>query len=368
VIFLPDCPMKTTSFVLLVFTLLATTAQAAVVEWRKVSQQPAAWFATAEARAVADSVLLYQYPSGGWPKNIDMARPLNAGEKADLAERSHDDATIDNGATHTQIRFLARMAGLTGGERYRAAVLLGLDYLLEAQYPNGGWPQFFPLRKGYYTHITFNDDAMIKVLEVLRDAAAAREEFSWVDEPRRARATDAVRRGVDCILRCQIVIDGVKTAWCAQHDEVTFAPAPARKYEHASLTGFESVGIVRFLMSLDRPTPEVIQAIAAAVAWLDHAKITGVRIENPPAPTLPHGHDRVVVADPAAPPIWARFYELRSMNEAARPIFSGRDGVIRFNLSEIEAERRGGYRWYIDEPLRLLEKDYPRWRAKHKIS
>ncbi len=360
--------MKTYRPLLCVFILLATSAQAAAVEWRKVSQQPAAWFATDEARAVADNVLLYQYPSGGWPKNIDMAKPLNAAEKADLAERLHDDATIDNGATHMQIRFLSRMAGLAGEERYRAAALHGLDYLLEAQYPNGGWPQFFPLRKGYYTHITFNDDAMIKVLEVLRDTAAAREEFAWVDEPRRARAADAVRRGVDCILRCQIVIDGVKTAWCAQHDEVTLAPAQARKYEHPSLTGFESVGIVRFLMSLDQPTPEIVQAIDAAVAWLERAKITGIRIDHPPAPELAHGHDRVVVADPTAPPIWARFYELRSTKEPAQPIFSGRDGVIRYNLSEIEAERRGGYRWYIDEPLRLLQKDYPRWRAKHKIS
>lgn len=359
--------MKTGHLFLIVFTLFATTAQSAVV-WRTVGQQPAEWFATDEAKAVADNVLLYQYPSGGWPKNIDMAKPLNPAERADLAERPHDDATIDNGGTHTQIRFLARMAGQTKDARYRAAALRGLDYLLEAQYPNGGWPQFFPLRKGYYTHITFNDDAMVKVLEVLRDTAAAREEFAWVDDARRARAADAVRRGVDCILRCQIVIDGVKTAWCAQHDEVTFAPAQARKYEHPSLTGFETVGIVRFLMSLDRPTPEVVQAIDAAVAWLDHAKITGVRIEHPPAPELAHGHDRVVVADPAAPPIWARFYELRPTKEDARPIFSGRDGVIRYHLAEIEAERRGGYRWYIEEPRKLLEKDYPRWRAKHKIS
>lgn len=359
--------MKTSCVVLAVFIALAVSTPAAV-PWRAVSQQPADWFTSAEARAVADNVLLYQYPSGGWQKNVDMAKPLSPAEKADLAERAHDDATIDNGATHTQIRFLARMAVVTGEERYRAATLRGIDYLLAAQYANGGWPQYFPLRKGYYTHITFNDDAMISVLEVLRDVAAGTEYFARVDEARRARGADAVRRGIECILRCQIVIDGVKTAWCAQHDEVTFAPAQARKYEHPSLTGFETVGVVRFLMSIEQPSPEVIQAIEAAVAWLEHAKITGIRIEHPPAPELPHGHDRVVVADPPAPPVWARFYEIRSTKEKARPIFSGRDGVIRYNLTEIEAERRGGYRWYIDEPRALLEKEYPRWRAKHKLS
>ena len=68
----------------------------------------------------------------------------------------------------------------------------------------------------------------------------------------------------------------------------------------------------------------------------------------------------MVVPDPAAPPLWARFYEIGTN----RPIFSGRDSVVRYQLSEIEYERRNGYRWYVDRPAKLLAEDYPKWNAK----
>ena len=70
----------------------------------------------------------------------------------------------------------------TGDARYRAAFERGVDYLLAAQYPNGGWPQFFPLREGYYSRITYNDNAMVHVLTVLRDAAAGKPPYAFVDD------------------------------------------------------------------------------------------------------------------------------------------------------------------------------------------
>ena len=48
------------------------------------------------------------------------------------------------------------------------------------------------------------------------------------------------------------MVNGRRTVWCAQHDETTLRPAGARTYEHASLSGYESVGIVRFLMGIER--------------------------------------------------------------------------------------------------------------------
>jgi pectinesterase len=205
---------------------------------------------------------------------------------------------------------------------------------------------------------------MVNVLTLLRDAAESREPFSFVDETRRNRAAAAVAKGIECILRTQVRQDGRLTAWCAQHDEHTLAPAPARKYEHASLSGGESLGIVKFLMSVENPSPEVIAAVEGAIAWFAHVKMKGLREDHPPNPALPHKHDRVLVPDPDAPPLWARFYELGTN----RPIYSGRDGIIRYDLAEVEPERRGGYAWHMDEPLRLLERDYPRWREKHKLS
>ena len=161
------------------------------------------------------------------------------------------DATIDNGATTTQIRFLSQV----GTDRHRAAALRGIDYLIAAQYPNGGWPQFFPLRKDYSRHITFNDDAMINAASLLEEVAAGRSPFAFVDRSRRARAADAVARATEVILKTQVLVDGALTAWCAQHDAVTLEPRPARTYEHVSLSGAETVGIVRFLMRQPR-TPD----------------------------------------------------------------------------------------------------------------
>ena len=350
--------MRYLALATLLATLLASPLSAAV-GWREIARQPAEWYAGDEARAIAANIRLYQTESGGWSKNQDMTQPPSAEFLANTSF-DHRAATIDNGATYTQIRFLARVAA-AGDEPSQIAVVRGLRYLLSAQYKKtGGWPQYYPLIPGYFTHITFNDNAMVNVLELLRDVAGGGDSFGWVDEKLRIRAAEAVEKGIVCILRCQIVVAGRKTAWCAQHDEVTFEPVPARAYEHVSLSGSETVGIVRFLMGVERPSPEIVAAIQGAVAWLEEAKLTGIRLHQPSAPELPHGHDRIVVADPSAPPLWARFYEIGTN----RPIFGGRDTVIRYDLAEVEAERRGGYRWYVDEPLQLLERDYPRWAKK----
>jgi len=57
------------------------------------------------------------------------------------------------------------MVQATHDEKYRTAVLKGIDYILKAQYPNGGWPQFYPPRAEtpYQRYITFNDDAMVSI-------------------------------------------------------------------------------------------------------------------------------------------------------------------------------------------------------------
>lgn len=170
----------------------------------------------------------------------------------------------------------------------------------------------------------------------------------------------AVEQGIDCILRTQIRVNGQLTVWCAQHDEVTLAPAPARTYEKISLSGSESVGLVRFLMGSERPTPAVSEAIRAAVAWFEQARLSGIKQIEQPAPAQPRGYDKVVVNDPAAPPLWARFYEIGNN----RPLFCGRDGVVKYSLAEIEYERRTGYGWYTNAPAELLAKDFPAWQKK----
>jgi PelA/Pel-15E family pectate lyase len=339
----------------------------AVIDWRDALRQKPDWYAGAEAARVADNLLIYQRDVGGWPKNIDMAAPLSEKDRAALTRKKGETgnesaATIDNGATHTQLVFLARVYTAQKLERHREAFLKGLDYLLAAQYENGGWPQYFPLRKGYYTHITYNDDAMVGVLNLLRDVARRKPAYAFVDEARRVRSEKAVERGVDCILKTQVVVRGKKTAWGAQHDEVTLAPAPARKFEPVSLASRESVGITRFLMSVERPDARIIEAVESAVAWFRASQVSGVRWVERRDTTVPGGFERTAVADKDAPPIWARFYEIGT----DRPVFEGRDGVVRYSVTEIEAERRNGYGWYTEEPLKLLNREYPAWQKRLK--
>lgn len=340
----------------IVIALVASTHSLAdqTVKWRDALHQPRAWYGSAEALRIADNLVIYQRDVGGWPKNIDMATALNAqDQKTILSEKQADDATIDNGATYSQLVFLARVFTARQTPRHRESFLKGFDYLLQAQYKNGGWPQYFPIRKGYYTHITFNDDAMIGVMRLLRDVAQKQSDYLFVDAARRERAAEAVAKGIECILKTQVIVHGRRTVWCAQHDEVTFAPAPARAYEPVSLSGLESVGIVRFLIEIEHPDARIAEAIEAAVAWFKTAQLNGIRWVEKPGDAADH----VVVSDRDAPPLWARFYQI----ETNRPIFIGRDSVIRYSVAEIESERRNGYRWYTEAPAKLLNKDYPAW-------
>jgi PelA/Pel-15E family pectate lyase len=336
---------------------------AEVISWKRCQRQRPGFYATGEAVRIADNVLLYQRDTDGWSKNVDMARVLSEQDKAKLRKaKSRKDSTLDNGATHTQIRYLAKVYYATRLERFRQAMLSGIDYLLEAQYANGGWPQTYPRegRSGYSRYITFNDGAMIGAMSVLRDIAEKKPEYAFVDEVRRQKANNAVQKGIECILKCQIAVNGKKTAWCAQHDEKTFIARKARSYELPSISGSESVGVVKFLMSIDNPGPEIIEAVQSAAAWFDQVKLAGIRQVNKPDNSMEKGYDKVIIKDVTAPPVWARFYQIGTN----RPIFCGRDGKIKYRMAEIEHERRTGYSWYSYGPAGLLDKDYPAWQKK----
>lgn len=315
--------------------------------------KPDDWFAGDEARRVAANILSYQADEGGWPKNVDTTGAPFTGQRKELKP------TFDNGATTDELRFLARIFVATKDDRSRTAFEKGLDHIVKAQYPTGGWPQRFPPGAQYHRHITFNDDAMVRLMDFVREVHSS-PRYAFVDADRRTAAGKAFDRGIECILKCQIRVEGKLTAWCAQHDEKDYRPRPGRSYELVSLSGSESVRIVRLLMSLDNPSPEVVRAIEGAVAWFEAAKLTGIRQVVQKDEKSPTGKNKVVVKDPAAPPLWARFYEIGTN----RPIFADRDGVAKHDLGEIGYERRNGYAWLGDWPRKLLDEEYPAWKKK----
>ena len=357
---------RITLFLLFSGIVINTTAQVqddsiltSKTRWRQLVRQiPDTWYGTDEAKQVAKQVLLYQREGGGWPKNIQMHQPLTDTEKEALKNGTPKgyEPTVDNDATMTEMRFMAKMYAATRDECYKQSFERGLDYILEAQYDNGGWPQFYPLRRGYYSHITFNDNAMSNILNLLKDIYSENPLYAFVATPAIVeKARKAYNKGIECILKCQIYVDGKPTIWCAQHDKDTLEPAKARAYELPSFSGAESVGLILLLMDIPNPSPEIIAAVEGAKTWFEEHKVTGIRIVNSRDGKL----GRHTVADPEAPVMWARFYDL----ETQLPFFCGRDGVKKASLNEIEAERRNGYSYYTTAPAKIL-KDYPAWKKR----
>lgn len=322
--------------------------------------------ADADVRGIADHLLLYQRANGGWHENEDPLRVLSDEEKQRLlADRTRTDTSLDNRNTWPQIAYLAGAFDLTGDPRYRDAALHGLDFLLSAQHASGGFPHSFPSTDGYRPHVTFADDVLPDVLRFLDRVAEGRAPFGFIDADRRSRAAAAVARGNACILRLQVRQAGRPTIWAGQYHHATLAPVGARSFELPALVCRESVAVVRYLMGLEQPSPEVIAAVEAAVAWFRSAAIAGLRYETVAAePVKYQWHtsttDRRTAPDPAAPPLWARFYDL----ETSQPFLANRDGRRVATLAEVERERRTGYDWYGTWPAPLLERDYPAWRAR----
>jgi len=370
------------------------------------------YYKSDEARKVGDTVLSFQTPGGGWSKNLDFSvgprmrgqiyatanLPPTPQPKDDYDypkdETWHYISTLDNDATNTEIHFLAELsAALPGkeGDAYRAAILRGIEFLLRAQYPNGGWPQVWPLEGGYHDAITFNDDAVTESAETLTLAAnaakttndpeepdpamvemmkqagrvvpeqhAVTEDFSFVPQALRLRAKVAAAKALECILATQLKVpapDGkgmVLTVWAQQNDPLTLVPVSARNYEMPSLSSGESASVMEYLMSLPKPSPAVVCAVDAAAAWFEASKIMGYGwVGDRRSPS------RKFVPVPGAGPLWARYYSLTT----GKPIFGDRDKTIHDDVNELSAERLNGYGWYGAAPERAL-KEYAEWKKK----
>lgn len=361
----------------------------------------AEFYKSAEARRIGDVILSFQIASGGWSKNLAMTEPRAKGQSYATAnlpptpqpdgdfdkpqeKKWHYIGTLDNDATNTEIHFLAELsAAFPGkdGDAYRAAALRGIEYLLHAQFPNGGWPQIWPLEGGYHDAITFNDDAVTESAETLtlaargqratlqkrddvfsgdtkRGAAAPEEDFSFVPAALRARAKAAADKALGCILATQIRVpaaDGkgtVLTIWAQQNDPLTLKPAAARNYEPEALAASESASVMDYLMSLRTPSAAVVTSVGAAATWFQAHKLMGFAYGG--GRDTPGG--RKLSPKEGAGPLWARYYSLTT----GKPIFGDRDKTIHDELQDISLERRNGYGWYGDGPQRALV-TYSEW-------
>jgi PelA/Pel-15E family pectate lyase len=308
---------------------------------------------------IAENLLKFQNEDGGWPANLDWQANIEVSEIRRIRKGNLGRSTFDNRNIYPQIDYLAQVFQATGLRRYHASAIQGLEYVLLEQRSSGGW------RGKDVDAITFNDDVMVGIMDLLLKIRQGNSTYQWLDPSLRARLSSSLDEAIDATLNCQIQVDGKRTAWCQQHDHTTYKPVRARTYELPSITAQESVGVVDFLMKLPDPSPEVIDAIDNAVEWFDATKIYGLQINTIPIDPVRFESftakiDRVVVKNEQAEPIWARYYEI----ETNRPFFCNRDGKKVYLLSEVKLERRVGYGWYGYWPTELITQRYPAWKLR----
>ena len=379
------------------------------LSWRHVAtRMPDEWYGSPQAAALADTVLSAQISCGGWFKNLPYHK-MEAKHRKELAKyKAAGIGIFDNNSTTVEMRFLARVYAHNPQQRWADGFRRALDFVFDAQYDNGGWPMFWPLTdecirtygvrdpvtgKKYVGHITFNDNAIVNLMYLLREIYQRQGDFAALtDDADAARARKAFYDGIQCILDCQIrgtyeqyefsrtpdggIIwgdrrtgDGPLTVWCAQHDAETLEPAQARAYEYPSYSGGESADILRLLMSVspedipaDRPQmwDAVKRSVVSAVAWFDAHRIEGKRWVDT---EVDGERDRMLVDAPGERDLWARFYELTT----CRPIFGMYDFVRQYDISELSAERRCGYSWYTTSLKHVIGKEYQKWCEKYGV-
>lgn len=332
--------------------------------------RPAEWYGTPEARAVADAVVTFQTPAGGWSKNQDRRIARLPGQRfsndAETMEQNpaNFDApadrfwtfvgTLDNNATWSEMRFLAKVAAHAPGpegDAWRAAVIKGVHYLLNAQYPNGGWPQIWPLEGGFHDSITFNDNAVAQAAMLLRDVAHGKEGFDFVPAELEVRAAEATKKAVDVILAAQVRYGGRVMGWPQQVEPMRLVPTSARNYEPRSVASGETTDILIFLMGEPNPTPEMKAAIRAGIEWLQSTRVYDKSFEMT-------DDGRKLIDKPGAGPIWSRNYDIVT----GRPIFGDKDQTIHDDVNGISIGRRNGYSWWIASPQQALDA-YAQWSA-----
>lgn len=286
-----------------------------------------------ESAEQLSAVLSYQSHSGGWSKGTDMRQPRQPGQWAG----SEPDyiPTFDNGATSTQMRWLMAYfpkADATSQRQIRHSLNRALLFLLQAQYPHGGFPQSYPLRGSYHDAVTLNDHVMAELLTLLWDIS----ESALFSTEQQQQAREGFRRGVQFLVNAVVVLKGRPTVWAAQHHPLTLTPVAARKFEQASLVSTESAKLLALLLGKASDQLGVHRTLCYGALWLQHQIKDKKWQRTATGSSLEPEKGRV---------LWARFYSLSD----EKPVFFDRDGQTYSDVNQLSLERQQGYGWYQAE-------------------
>lgn len=299
-----------------------------------------------------NNMLSYQTASGGWSKGTDIySKARKTGQN--FGTETHFVPTFDNGATFQQVRLLSKayQANNNGTVKTRLERSLrqAINLLLKAQYPNGGWPQTYPLVGGYHDLNTYNDDTISNALNLLLDIAESPHHFG-IDNNTQARIQRAIDKAVNNILADQYWLSAKQGGWGQQHDPLSHELRGARAFEMAALATMESAKLLSALMRIKQPCAELQKSIDGGIRWLKQSRITGIRWQRyTDKPSK-------LIAAKDAPTLWPRMIDPKTQTA----VFGDRDGSVHQQVATISIERQNKYAWYHQGPAKAL-RNYEQW-------
>ena len=252
------------------------------------------YFYHAAAKA-ADVLIRGQLDSGGWSYMFDLAGEASIRKWYDTIGRNgwrleefqhyYGNGTFDDSCTSDVAKFMLRIYLERKDARYKASLDRVIQFILDSQYPVGGWPQRFPLRDEFHDHglpdytsfITFNDDVSAENIEFLI--------MVWQtlgDE----RVLDPIARGMDCFVKAQQPVP--QAGWGLQHTVADLKPASARTYEPKALVSHTTATNCALMMDFYELTGDAkfMKRLPEAFDWLDSIRLPAAMNAPRPYPTF----------------------------------------------------------------------------------
>jgi PelA/Pel-15E family pectate lyase len=233
------------------------------------------------AERAANALIYGQHPKGGWHYIIDFNmtdirefyRDVASRHQGGYEEYRHfyGNCTFDDNTTQGPTQLLLNLYMETLDPKYRQPLLKALDFILEAQYPNGGWPQRYPLSfeyahhgyKDYTSNYTLNDGSLRNCMWVLIDA------YERLGDE---RYFEAARRAADFLVLVQL--PEPQAAWCDQYD-MDLKPAWARTHEPPAILSRQTVNTVKTMLDFYLYTGDkrYLEPVAPALRWMRDSTI-----------------------------------------------------------------------------------------------
>lgn len=233
------------------------------------------------AEQVGAALIWGQHPSGGWNYVVDFAGDRSLREWYDTVGRSawrleefqhyYGNATFDDQTTTDAAVFLLRLYMEKLDARYKAPVDRAIGFVLDSQYPIGGWPQRFPLRyefskhgrADYTSYLTFNDDVAWENVSFLLLC------YQVLGDP---RLLDPIHRGMNFFLVSQQ--GAPNPGWALQYT-LDLKPAAARTYEPLSLATHTTASNIGHLLTFYEMTGDTryLARVPEAIDWLEKVRL-----------------------------------------------------------------------------------------------